>query len=203
MNLMLYSSLRGDLTMTLKNVLKPFILSLFIICAFLTMTSSSNAFNAVDEAKAISSNPEIIYTVYIGMPHSAVEQNFNPLKGWKKENRKYEYSLYRKYSDWTAIKAGASLEQRMIVTFDKNNYTLSTFSSFTTDNQDLATKIYDVMYQNLKTQYGEPKNVYLNKNTINCAKWLVNNHTYELAEMTTRDSTYTYLLIRPIENFDY
>ena len=60
-----------------KNILKGLIVLIFSICTFFSMTSSSSAFNAVEKAKTISSNPELIYTIYLGMPRSVVEQNFN------------------------------------------------------------------------------------------------------------------------------
>lgn len=184
-----------------KTIQKPLIL-LFFICAFFSITSSSNAFNAVDEAKAISSNPEIIYTVYIGMPRSAVEQNFNAVKGWKKDNRHYTYSMIRQYSNWAQVKAGASLEQRVVVAFNENNYVTSTYSSFTTDNLDLANNIYIAMFQNLKNQYGEPRKTFTGENMPNSAKWIINNHVYEISEIIKAKSVYVYLMIRPIKNSD-
>ena len=184
-----------------KTIQKPLIF-LFFICAFFSITSSSNAFNAVDEAKAISSNPEIIYTVYIGMPRSAVEQNFNAVKGWKKDNRHSTYALTRQYSGWAQIKAGASLEQRVVVVFGKNNDVISISPSFTTDNLDLANNIYSSMYQNLSNKYGNPRKTFSGGNMVNSAKWTINNHVYEVAEIIKPNSIYVYLIVRGLQNSD-
>jgi len=185
-----------------KNILKGLIVLIFSICTFFSMTSSSSAFNAVEEAKTISSNPELIYTIYLGMPRSAVEQNFNAVKDWKKDNRNSTYALTRQYSGWAQVKAGASLEQRVVVVFGKTNHVISVSPIFTTDNVDLANNIYSSMYQNLSSQYGNPQKTFSRGNMANSAKWIINNHVYEIAEIVKPNSIYVYLMVRGLQNSD-
>ena len=185
-----------------KNILKSLILLIFSICTFFAMTSSSSAFNAVEESKAISNNPELIYTIYLGMPRSEVEQNLNAVKGWKKDNRHSTYALTRQYSGWAQIKAGASLEQRVVVVFGKNNDVISVSPSFTTDKLDLANNIYCSMYQNLSNKYGNPRKTFSSGNMANSAKWTINNHVYEVAEIIKPNSIYVYLIVRGLQNSD-
>ena len=61
----------------LKSPLKRFSVACMALCITLLSYAQIDAFNAVKEAKAISANPENIYTMYIGMPKSELDQNFS------------------------------------------------------------------------------------------------------------------------------
>ncbi len=71
---------------TLKSPLKRFSIACMALCITLLSYVQIDAFNAVKEAKAISSNPEVIYTMYTGMSKHDLEQNFSNVTGWKISN---------------------------------------------------------------------------------------------------------------------
>ena len=75
------------------------------------MMTPVDAFKAQDEVRAISSNPENIYTVYIGMPRADVDANFKDISGWQVESKPFYFLISREYSKWASVKAGAQLKQ--------------------------------------------------------------------------------------------
>lgn len=83
---------------TLKSPLKRFSVACIALCISLLSYAQIDAFNAVKEAKAISANPENIYTMYIGMPKSELDQNFSNIKGWKITNESDYFNIEREYS---------------------------------------------------------------------------------------------------------
>lgn len=189
--------------MGLKSIIKGIVVGLVIVVFSLGMMTSANAFKAQDEAKVISSNPENIYTVYIGMPRADVEANFGAVKGWKMKTNKYVCIISRNYSKWASVKAGASLKQEVIVDFLNTNHVNSVSSRFDTDSMRLAKDIYNVMSNSLVSNYGSPYKGNENPYLLDSAKWLANGHVYFLHMEHVENNVRVTLLVRPIHDFDY
>lgn len=186
-----------------KNIFKIIGVVLLSLICYLSMTTSATAFNAQEEAKAISSNPENIYTVYIGMPRYDVEANFKNIKGWKVEHATHHYAISREYSKWASVKAGAQLNQRVVIVFDGTEHVLSTFAFFNTDSMSMALDLYNVMYNNLVSRYGAPNKTSEGGYVKASSKWISNGHTYDLNTIQRGKSITTGLMVRPVQQYDY
>ena len=165
---------------TLKSPLKRFSVACMALCITLLSYAQIDAFNAVKEAKAISANPENIYTMYIGMPKSELDQNFSNIKGWKVTNESNYFNIEREYSSWDTIKAGSSLTQMSFVLFDNTNHVRGVTNRFNMDSLRYATEIYDTMFEILETKYGAPENSIYQAANSRTATWVYGNHEYYL-----------------------
>lgn len=186
-----------------KNIFKIIGAVLLILACCLSMTTSVAAFNAQEEAKAISSNPENIYTVYIGMPRADVEANWGNVNGWTFKSDKFLTSISREYSKWGSVKAGANLIQQIFVQFDTTNHVYDITANFYTDNIRLANNVYNTMYSMLLSKYGNPYKITENRDLLANVKWLSNGHVYFLHMIHFKGGVKTILLVRPIHDFDY
>ena len=172
---------------TLKSPLKRFSVAFMALCISLLSYAQIDAFNAVKEAKAISANPENIYTMYIGMPKSELDQNFSNIKGWKVTNESDYFNIEREYSSWDTIKAGSSLTQMSFVLFDSTNHVRGVTNRFNMDSLRYATEIYDTMFEILKNNYGTPENSIYQAANSRSTSWLHGNHKYILNLATIFD----------------
>ena len=166
---------------TLKSPIKHFSIACMALCITLLSCAQIDAFNAVKEAKAISANPENIYTMYVGMPKSELEQNFSNIKGWEIMNEPEFFNIQREYSGWDTIKAGSSLTQMAFVVYDKNYHVREVTSRFNMDSLRYATEIYDTMYKTLETKYGAPESSIYQAANTKSASWVYGNHEYVLS----------------------
>lgn len=184
--------------MGLKSIIKGIVVGLVIVVSSFGMMTSANAFKAQDEAKVISSNLENIYTIYLGMPRTDVDANFSNVKGWKFEPLNGLNSITRSYSDWAAVKAGANLTQRVVVVFDQSNHVFSINVIFNTDSMRMAKELYNIMYSNLVSAYGNPISNMSGGYVESGSKWRNNGHLYELMLINKHGVIYTSLMVRPI-----
>lgn len=185
-----------------NNVFKIMVAVLLGLICYVSMIISVGAFNAQNEAKVISSNPENIYTLYVGMSRADVEANFSDVKGWTAIREPFSYTITRNYSRWDSIKAGANLTQYILVQFDPTGHVYSIMADFYTDSMRLADTIYNTMYNTLLAKYGNPhKNE--KSNRFAYATWLANNHVYSLQLVAVKGGVKTYLLVGPIHKIDY
>lgn len=165
---------------TLKSPLKRFSVACMALCIVLLSYAQIDAFNAVKEAKAISANPENIYTMYIGMPKSELEQNFSNIKGWEIMNEPEFFNIQREYSGWDTIKAGSSLTQMAFVVYDNTNHVRGVTNRFNMDSLRYATEIYETMFEILKNNYGTPKSSIYQAANSRSTSWVHGNHEYIL-----------------------
>lgn len=172
---------------TLKSPLKRFSVACIALCISLLSYAQIDAFNAVKEAKAISANPENIYTMYIGMPKSELDQNFSNIKGWKVTNGSDYFNIEREYSSWDTIKAGSSLTQMSFVLFDNTNHVRGVTNRFNMDSLRYATEIYDTMFEILKNNYGAPESSIYQAANSRSTLWVHGNHEYILNLATIFD----------------
>ena len=166
---------------TLKSPVKRFSVACMALCITLLSYAQIDAFDAVKEAKAISSNPENIYTMYVGMPKSELEQNFSNIKGWEIMNEPEIFNIQREYSGWDTIKAGSTLTQMAFVTYHKTHHVNEVTSRFNVDSLRYATEIYDTMYKTLETKYGMPESSLYQAANTKSASWVYGNHEYYLS----------------------
>ena len=172
---------------TLKSPLKRFSVAGMALCIALLSYVQIDAFNAVKEAKAISANPENIYTMYIGMPKSELDQNFSNIKGWKVTNESNYFNIEREYSSWDTIKAGSSLTQMSFVLFDNTNHIRGVTNRFNMDSLRYATEIYETMFEILKNNYGTPERSIYQAANSRSTSWIHGNHKYILNLATIFD----------------
>lgn len=169
---------------TQKSYLKAILSTCITLCFTIFFYGQVSAFDAIKEAKSITKNPELIYTMYIGMPRSDVEQNFSNIKGWEIVSDNTSFWFRRNYSDWKSIKSGASLTQAAFAQFDKTNHIRSMMNRFDTDSKRYALEIYNTMYNQLIAQYGEPSSVIIQSETTRLATWDSGKHKYNLSLLT-------------------
>ncbi len=186
---------------TLKSPLKRFSVACMALCITLFSYAQIDAFNAVKEAKAISSNPEVIYTMYTGMSKHDLEQNFSNVTGWKISNYYNFFSISREYSSWDTIKAGANVTQLVGVTLDKTDHIIYMTNNFNIDSLRYANEVYDSMYQTLKDNYGEPKISGNYERNTRQAEWVNGDHTYQLTIFPFNSNSYTVKLFVGADRF--
>ena len=82
---------------------------------FLFSNNISHASDIASEGRIIISNPDVLYTIYLGMPRDYVDINFSGAKGWDKSvsNFSNAYNFTRKIT--------TKIEQDFTVQFDANN----------------------------------------------------------------------------------
>ena len=171
----------------LKSPLKRFSVAGMALCITLLSYAQIDAFNAVKEAKAISANPENIYTMYVGMPKSELEQNFSNIKGWEIMNEPEFFNIQREYSGWDTIKAGSSLTQMAFVVYDKTSHVRGVTNRFNMDSLRYATEIYETMFEILKNNYGTPESSIYQAANSRSTSWVHGNHEYILNLSTIFD----------------
>lgn len=185
----------------LKTPLKRFSVAGMALCITLLSYAQIDAFNAVKEAKAISTNPEVMYTMYTGMSKYDLEQNFSNITGWKKLNLSNFFSISREYSSWDTIKAGANVTQSVGVTFDKTDRIIYMTNNFNIDSLRYANEVYDSMYQTLKNNYGEPQKSVSAEGNIRQSEWVNGDHTYQLTIFHYNYNNYTVKLFVGADRF--
>lgn len=185
----------------LKAPLKRFSVAGMALCITLLSYAQIDAFNAVKEGKAISTNPEVMYTMYTGMSKYDLEQNFSNITGWKKLNLSNFFSISREYSSWDTIKAGANVTQSVGVTFDKTDRIIYMTNNFNIDSLRYANEVYDSMYQTLKNNYGEPKKSVSAEGNIRQSEWVNGDHTYQLTIFHYNYNNYTVKLFVGADRF--
>ena len=186
---------------TLKSPLKHFSVACMALCITLLSYAQIDAFNAVKEAKAISANPEVLYTMYTGMSKHDLEQNFSNITGWKKSNHSNFFSISREYSSWDTIRAGANVTQLVGVTFDKTDHIIYMHNNFSIDSLRYANEVYDSMYQTLKNNYGEPNKSVSDERNIRQSEWVNGDHTYQLTIFPYNYTIYTVQLFVGADRF--
>ena len=208
----LYKSLResyqtsiygSEETFCAREVIKGLLVKMVFV-VFLAMLSSFqvHAFNAVEEGKAISDNPELIYTMYLGMPRSEIDYNFSNIKGWGLSNSRSSFLMKREYSDYDVYIHDAHVKENIMAIFDEKDYIKEIGSGLYTDKLSHAVDIYHAMFQNMVNRYGDPQNFSSPRKSVKIAIWDVGNHTYRLALTDGYMYPYNYgvmLYVRPLD----
>lgn len=159
-----------------------------LLFVFFTLTTVK-AFDAVDEAKKIGSNVNNIYTVYIGMPEANLVENFKGVKGWKASHNRFDYVWDRKYSGWGEVKAGASLNQRIIYIVGNEHIVRRMHVVFLTDSFRYVKEIYAAMYKNMESTYGPPQRISENSDlSFRVATWENQHYVYQLMQNATAEN---------------
>jgi hypothetical protein len=208
----LYKSLResyqtsiygSEETFCAREVIKG-LLAKIVFVVFIVMLSSFqvHAFNAVEEGKAISDNPELIYTMYLGMPRSEIDYNFSNIKGWGLSNSRSSFLMKREYSDYDVYIHDAHVKENIMAIFDEKDYIKEIGSGLYTDKLSHAVDIYHAMFQNMLNRYGDPQDFSSPRKSVKIAIWDVGNHTYRLALTDGYMYPYKYgvmLYVRPLD----
>ena len=208
----LYKSLResyqtsiygSEETFCAREVIKGLLVKMVFV-VFLAMLSSFqvHAFNAVEEGKAISDNPELIYTMYLGMPRSEIDYNFSNIKGWGLSNSRSSFLMKREYSDYDVYIHDAHVKENIMAIFDEKDYIKEIGSGLYTDKLSHAVDIYHAMFQNMLNRYGDPQDFSSPRKSVKIAIWDVGNHTYRLALTDGYVYPYKYgvmLYVRPLD----
>lgn len=182
--------------MKIKPVLRIAIMAVLVFVCTICMMNSANAFNAKEEGEAITSNPDLIYTVYLGMPRSDVRMNFKSVEGWKYKESSIKVEISRKYSSWAAVKAGADLTQRFTAIFGGDNRVSAYTARFETDSLRFAKEIYQAMYENLVLHYGDPYRFTEFGGLGISAMWISNGKEYELSRMKYGEKVVVNFVVR-------
>ena len=173
-----------------------------VVCLTIVSFFQVNAFNAVEEGKAISDNPELIYTMYLGMPRSEIDYNFSKIKGWGLSNSRSSFMMKREYSDYDVYIHDAHVKENIMAIFDEKDYIKEIGSGLYTDKLSYAVDIYHAMFQNMVNRYGDPQNFSSPRNSVKIVIWDVGNHTYRLALTDAYMYPYKYgvmLYVRPLD----
>ena len=65
-------------------MIKKFFCLNLLFYIFLFSNNISHASDIANEGRIIISNPDVLYTIYLGMPRDYVDINFSGAKGWDK-----------------------------------------------------------------------------------------------------------------------
>lgn len=208
----LYKSLResyqtsiygSEETFCAREVIKGLLAKIvFVICFTIISSFQVQAFNAVEEGKAISDNPELIYTMYLGMPRSEIDYNFSNIKGWGLSNSRSSFLMKREYSDYDVYIHDAHVKENIMAIFDEKDYIKEIGSGLYTDKLSHAVDIYHAMFQNMLNRYGDPQDFSSPRKSVKIAIWDVGNHTYRLALTDGYMYPYKYgvmLYVRPLD----
>lgn len=175
---------------------------LFVVCFTIISSFQVQAFNAVEEGKRISDNPELIYTMYLGMPRSEIDYNFSNIKGWGLSNSRSSFLMKREYSDYDVYMYDAHVKENIVAIFDEKDYIKEIGSGLYTDKLSHAVDIYHAMFQNMLNRYGDPQDFSSPRKSVKIAIWDVGNHTYRLALTDGYMYPYNYgvmLYVRPLD----
>ena len=175
---------------------------LFVVCFTIISSFQVQAFNAVEEGKRISDNPELIYTMYLGMPRSEIDYNFSNIKGWGLSNSRSSFLMKREYSDYDVYMYDAHVKENIVAIFDEKDYIKEIGSGLYTDKLSHAVDIYHAMFQNMLNRYGDPQDFSSPGKSVKIAIWDVGNHTYRLALTDGYMYPYNYgvmLYVRPLD----
>lgn len=208
----LYKSLResyktsiygSEETFCAREVIKGLLAKIvFVVCFTIISSFQVQAFNAVEEGKAISDNPELIYTMYLGMPRSEIDYNFSNIKGWGLSNSRSSFLMKREYSDYDVYIHDAHVKENIMAIFDEKDYIKEIGSGLYTDKLSHAVNIYHAMFQNMLNRYGDPQDFSSPRKSVKIAIWDVGNHTYRLALTDGYMYPYKYgvmLYVRPLD----
>lgn len=208
----LYKSLRetyqtsiygSEETFCAREVIKGLLAKIvFVVCFTIISSFQVQAFNAVEEGKAISDNPELIYTMYLGMPRSEIDYNFSNIKGWGLSNSRSSFLMKREYSDYDVYIHDAHVKENIMAIFDEKDYIKEIGSGLYTDKLSHAVDIYHAMFQNMLNRYGDPQDFSSPRKSVKIAIWDVGNHTYRLALTDGYMYPYKYgvmLYVRPLD----
>lgn len=208
----LYQSLResyqtsiygSEETFCAREVIKGLLAKIvFIVCFTIISSFQVQAFNAIEEGKAISDNPELIYTMYLGMPRSEIDYNFSNIKGWGLSNSRSSFLMKREYSDYDVYIHDAHVKENIMAIFDEKDYIKEIGSGLYTDKLSHAVDIYHAMFQNMLNRYGDPQDFSSPRKSVKIAIWDVGNHTYRLALTDGYMYPYKYgvmLYVRPLD----
>lgn len=208
----LYQSLResyqtsiygSEETFCAREVIKGLLAKIvFIVCFTIISSFQVQAFNAIEEGKAISENPELIYTMYLGMPRSEIDYNFSNIKGWGLSNSRSSFLMKREYSDYDVYIHDAHVKENIMAIFDEKDYIKEIGSGLYTDKLSHAVDIYHAMFQNMLNRYGDPQDFSSPRKSVKIAIWDVGNHTYRLALTDGYMYPYKYgvmLYVRPLD----
>ena len=208
----LYKSLResyqtsiygSEETFCAREVIKGLLAKIvFVVCFTIISSFQVQAFNAVEEGKAISDNPELIYTMYLGMPRSEIDYNFSNIKGWGLSNSRSSFLMKRESSDYDVYIHDAHVKENIMAIFDEKDYIKEIGSGLYTDKLSHAVDIYHAMFQNMLNRYGDPQDFSSPRKSVKIAIWDVGNHTYRLALTDGYMYPYKYgvmLYVRPLD----
>ena len=193
----------NDETYDARDVIKGLLAKiLFVVCLTIVTSFQAHSFNAIEEGKAISDNPELIYTMYLGMPRSEIDYNFSNIKGWGLSNSRSSFLMKREYSDYDVYIHDAHVKENIMAIFDEKDYIKEIGSGLYTDKLSHAVDIYHVMFQNMVNRYGDPQDFSSPRKSLKIAIWDVGNHTYRLALTDGYMYPYKYgvmLYVRPLD----
>lgn len=157
-------------------MIKKFFCLNLLFYIFLFSNNISHASDIASEGRIIISNPDVLYTIYLGMPRDYVDINFSGAKGWDKSvsNFSNAYNFTRKIT--------TKIEQDFTVQFDSNNNVKEIKNTFIfTDSKDLENVFLD-MLNSLNKKYGSPQKAKMTGVRYRGGGiWYANGHKYELS----------------------